>query len=85
MDAGWYGNPYIAFVEQTTGDIMVTTRRPGPGWHPAQEVAPTGSMPSLAYDYDGGSIAIAYRDKSGLDIVVADGWWDEWGEPAEGL
>ncbi len=84
MDAGWDGNPYLAFVEQTTGDIMVTTRRDGPGWHPAQKVASFASMPSLAYDYDDGSIAIAYQDKSEFDVVIADGWWSEWGEPVEG-
>ncbi len=85
MDSGWGGHPYLTFVEQTTGDIMMTTRRPGPGWHPVEKVASTGVMPSLAYDYDEGSIAIAYQDKSEFEVVVVDGWWSEWGPPIEGL
>lgn len=81
MDVGWSGQPYVAFVEQSTGEIMVTTRHAGLGWGSAESVAPTGVMPSIAYDYDNGTIAIAYKDASALEVAVVDGTWSLFGEP----
>ncbi len=77
MDVGWNGDPYVAYIDQTTGDVALTTRRPGPGWLPSSPVAPDAAAPSLAYDYDDGSIAIAYQDVLDLDVIVADGSWTD--------
>ncbi|MCH9688898.1 MAG: hypothetical protein K0V04_46120 [Deltaproteobacteria bacterium] len=81
MDIGWGRHPYVTFVEQTTDEIMVTTRRPGVGWRPAQTVAPNGVMPSIAYDYENGTIAIAYKDIAQFEVAVVDGIWPQFGGP----
>ena len=75
MDAGWDGDPYVAYVDQSVGNVMVTTRRPGPGWQVAETAGLGGIEPSLAVDYDDGSITIAYRELASNDLVVVDGAW----------
>ncbi len=77
LDVGWDGNPYVAFADQATDGIALTTRRPITGWEPPQLVAADASTPSIAYDPDDGSISIAYHDIVARDVVVVDGWWVE--------
>jgi len=38
-------------------------------------LASDGADPSLVYDYDDASVAVAHYDCVAGDIVVIDGWW----------
>ncbi len=75
LDAGWDGHPYIAFADQATDGVALTTRRPVIGWAMPEQVAADASTPSLEIDPDDDSITIAYHDTLTRDLVVVDGWW----------
>lgn len=77
LEVGRSGYPYVVYVDQETDEIMLTTRRHGPSWSTPESLAGNGSMPSMAYDYDDGTIAVAYYDVVGQALIVLDGWWAE--------
>jgi hypothetical protein len=75
MAFGWDGIPYIAFHDEEMEEVLLT----GAfffGFESPQHVG-FGINPSIAFDYDDGTVAIAYYDPLQQDLGVADGHW-EW-------